>query len=46
VGMTKQRKKLLKLMEKAAKSISNEESKEIIKKLKRAGRKYGQCSEI
>jgi hypothetical protein len=33
-------------MEKAAKSISNEESKEIIKKLKRAGRKYGQCSEI
>jgi len=46
VGMTKQRKKLLKLMEKAAKSISDTESKEIIKKLRKAGRKYGECSEI
>lgn len=46
MNVEKQRKKLLKLMEKAQNALSREESKEILKKVKKVGRKMAKNSEI
>jgi len=46
VNIEKQQKKLLKLMERAQNVLSREESKEILKKAKKIGRKISGKSEI
>jgi hypothetical protein len=46
MNIEKQRRKLLKLMEKAQNVLSREESKKILKKVKKIGRKISGKSEI
>jgi len=46
MNIEEQRRKLLKLMEKAQNVLSREESKEILKKAKKIGRKISGKSEI
>jgi hypothetical protein len=46
MNIEKQRRKLVFLMEKAEQSITREESKEILKKAKKVGKKMAKNSEI
>ena len=46
MNVEKQRKKLLRLMEKAQNALSREESKKILKKARKVGRKMAKNSEI
>jgi hypothetical protein len=46
MNIEKQRRKLVSLMEKAQNALSREESKEILKKVKKVGKKIAKNSEI